>query len=179
MAIGRWALSLTFLACIAVAACGGDVTSGGNATCPAVPLHCNYGCRYGVVGSDAPLCENGRWVCPSPGPACIDGGSSDDGGGDATSDAPVDVVIAFDAASIACGPTLVCSNDTQFCQESSGGPPPPPDSGPGIGYGCETFPAACANDRSCACLSANNVCSGALVDCRTTGAGITVSCAFP
>lgn len=180
MLVRNYAASLALVASAALASCGGGVASSSN-DCAPVPIHCASGCRYGAVGSDAPTCVSGQWICPSPGPACLDGGSIVDASGDANADAndAHDDVVVFDAASVACGPSLVCTNTTQFCRESSGGPPPPPDAGSGIGYGCEPYPAACATNRTCACLRANGVCGGGLVSCQASGAGITVECAFP
>jgi len=123
---------------------------------------------------------DGQWVCPETA-NCNDASATDasvDASHDAA-DAPADTAILFDAASVACGPTLSCANASQYCQEASGGPPPPPDAGNGVSYSCVTYPAACTNDRTCACLRANGACGGALANCNATGAGLTVSCAFP
>ena len=98
----------------------------------------------------------GQWVCPSA-TTCADA-----------------------SGPLGCGPSLVCSTGTQYCQESSGGPPPLPDSGPAVGYGCESFPPDCASDHSCACLRAHGACGGgAAAQCASIDGGVTIQCAFP
>jgi hypothetical protein len=132
---------------------GGDGATG-DASCPAVPIHCR--CPSGCLCPD-PVCTNGTWVCPSP--SCTD-------------------------AAVTCGTgTLQCLDVDQFCEGSSVGPQPPPDASySNVSYSCVVFPPACAMDHSCSCLETNSPCSNgcALLSCNADGAGgIRVQCTCP
>jgi hypothetical protein len=61
---------------------------------------------------------------------------------------------------------LTCSGD-EYCYVVMGGAPPP-EGEDGIHPSCEALPEACADDPTCACLTANDVCGGGGVECTDT-----------
>ena len=74
------------------------------------------------------------------------------------------------AQPFACGSSLTCDALTQYCEVGEGGPCCNPPS-----YSCKPLPAACAQDRTCACM--NTAVPGA--GCTASNGAVTMTFAYP
>ncbi len=74
------------------------------------------------------------------------------------------------AVTFACGLTLQCTRASEYCKVAIGGA-----AGSVPSYSCEALPAACATDRTCACVQAA---VGAQL-CSEPSGGVTVTFQYP
>ena len=168
--------TMLFLGLAACLACGGTISTTGDAGgseaggsdasadaakdgssvdagCAGDPPYCPWGnCLDGPTAT----CVDGQWSCPPPPPSC--GGSS-----------------------VACG-SMICPPG-QFCLVAGGGPPPPPDAGPTVGYSCQPVPSACLvyGQPTCGCIEMYAGCGtyGTVVQCTDPDGGVTLECGYP
>ena len=133
------------------------------------PPEC-YATADGFCGDslNPPVCSNGAWVCPAGstrGSACrCFIAFANDASGACTCGASG--WECPDAGPVAprleaCGDTVRCDRNAEYCQQSSGGPIA------GTRYACRPIPAACIVEPSCACLAPE---PGA-GECRPVGDG--------
>ena len=175
----RW-LSLLGLALASfLAACGGttsdvapgdgggpDATSGGDASCPAVPIHCAPCCPGDP--SRSPSCVDGAWRCGVCNFACAEPT-------DAGPDAHADGGGAPDGGVFACG-TTYCDPTKQYCMVVGGGVQPA-DGGSNMSYTCDPLPTDCHGAGSCACVEADGGGSGC--PCTEDAGSVTIECLYP
>lgn len=91
--------------------------------------------------------------------ACVNGAPPAAVGG-----VPSDARDAF-----ACGPSLSCNPDRQYCSVMTGGPVGVPPS-----YNCIDLPAACLPNPSCRCVADQIGCT-----CSEAAGRLTVTCTAP
>jgi hypothetical protein len=126
-------------------ACGGPTT-----------LEC-YHATDGLCGDSLgfPVCSGGVWTCPAGttrGSACrcfLSFNGSDAAGSCSCGARGWECPDAGPVAPrfVACGDTLRCDRNTQYCQEVSGG------ATAGSRYSCQAIPGACIVDPSCPCIA--------------------------
>lgn len=127
-----------------------DATAADVGACGATPsLEC-YSGSAGLCGDTftSPVCRGGVWACPAgtlrssecrcygSRPGCTCGAS-----GWVCADAGADAGRSF-----ACGETLRCDGNAEFCRGVSGGVMA------GTRYSCEALPAECVASPTCACV---------------------------
>ncbi len=94
-------------------------------------------------------------------------------GTDASDDGPG--TVAGDATVLfACGPTLACDAQTQFCMHTAG--PSSPDGSTPETYSCRAIPAQCEPGPTCTCLSMTTATNGC--PCMVQ-VGLVATCLFP
>ena len=148
---------LTVLALLAGCSASQTVTDAPDATaCSAAAMPECYHAPDGLCGdSSAPaVCVSGLWACPAGtirGSACrcFVGFNGNDASGACTCGASgweCPDAGAVVARPFACGDTLRCDLNAEYCEESSGGVMA------GVRFACRLFPAACSVEPSCPCL---------------------------
>lgn len=140
---------------------GGPFTDSGREGCDAAPtFECATGTSGGACGDalSMPVCVAGAWQCPvgtidarlcaclgrPPGSGCTctpSGWVCDSDGGAAS-------CAGDPGACFACGPTIACVKNAEYCQEVSGGA-----AGSSPSYSCLPLPDSCGAMPTCACIA--------------------------
>ena len=133
---------------------GGCITPTEGQSCSTSDVACQPPGDICCVGY-AWMCSNGTWTKAGVGCACqVEAGLSD----------------------FACGPSAMCSAQAQTCIDQAPGIAYPDGGVPPDSYSCTALPSACANDRTCACVTAHDPCPTAVASCDDTGGAVTVHC---
>lgn len=181
------------VSCVALAACGGQVSSGADGGSDgASNTDAGKVCSKDVKCSDSEYCDYPNDDCGRGGatgtckarpmgcpllyaPVCTcqsqiaaNDCTAHSGGSDLNADGNCMQLGGY----VPCGARF-CDAQTSYCQISYGDVPLP-DGGVSVSYGCQPLPTKCVGSKDCACfMGASGVCPG---PCKVAGDGFQVVC---